>query len=390
MKGLDWLAPVVAAAGLAGFAATFAVEQGAFRDAVVGWAERDLAVRTQLAAYTLGEPLATSDFRRIHAFGGECDADGVRLTVFSRGGGVFFDTLRRGALEPDSIYGVAQCGDFSVRLGLPLDRVLAPFNRAKFGFLLAALVGAAGVLLVFFTTYRQRVRIRELKRLESFRREFIADVSHEIKTPLTGILGAVDMLEDCGDVQRGTLLEMLRRESRRLNALAQDVLDLARLERDGQSLERELVDPAELVSETVARFAPKADSLGIALRATRTASDKRLASLDPRLVMQALSNLVENALRHSGSKDVEVRYESTGRVVRFVVEDHGKGIPPEHSKRVFERFHRVDPSRAAATGGAGLGLAIVRGIARLHGGDVALEQASPCGCRFVLSLPLSA
>ena len=78
---------------------------------------------------------------------------------------------------------------------------------------------------------------------------------------------------------------------------------------------------------------------------------------------------------------------ASGGVARLVVEDHGVGIPPEHAARVFERFHRVDPARAAESGGAGLGLAIVRRIARLHGGDVALAPAAPRGCRFTLSIP---
>ena len=380
MRSLDWIAPAAAALGLAAFAAAFAVERGAFRSAVAGWAGRDLDVRTQLAASTLREPLATSDFRRIHEIGAECEADGVRLTVFSESGGVFFDSLRRGESEPKSIYATAACGEFRVRLGLPEERVLAPFNRAGKGFLLAALAGGAGVLLVFFVTYRQGVRIRELARLEKFRRDFIADVSHEIKTPLTGIMGAVDLLDDCPDDQRGRLLEMVKGESARLNALAQSVLDLARLERADRALVRAEADLGELARETVERLAPKASKAGVELRLE--CEGAHMADCDAALVSQALSNLVENAIRHSGSPDVVVKVDGK----RLSVEDHGRGIPAEHAKRVFERFHRVDPSRAAETGGAGLGLAIVRQIAHLHGGEVALEGVAPHGCRFVLSL----
>ena len=380
MRALDWISPAAAALGLAALTATFAVERGAFRKSVVGWAERDLDVRTQLAASTLREPLETSDFRRIHEIGGECEADGVRLTVFSGSGGVFFDSHRRGTDEPKSIYATVPCGDFRVRLGLPEERVLAPFRRAGKGFLLAALAGGAGVLLVFFFSYRQGVRIRELARLEKFRREFIADVSHEIKTPLTGIMGAVDLLDDCPDDQRGRLLEMVKGESARLNALAQSVLDLARLERTDGMLVRARSDLAALAQETVERLAPKAAKAGVALRLECGGED--VVDCDASLVSQALSNLVENAIRHSGSPEVVVRVDGP----RLVVEDHGRGIPPEHAKRVFERFHRVDPSRAAETGGAGLGLAIVRQIAHLHGGEVSLENVAPHGCRFVLSL----
>jgi signal transduction histidine kinase len=100
-----------------------------------------------------------------------------------------------------------------------------------------------------------------------------------------------------------------------------------------------------------------------------------------------VDNLVANALRHSGSSDVEVSVSSSPREFVIAVEDHGVGIPPEHAERVFERFHRVDPARAAESGGAGLGLAIVRRIARMHGGDVSLSAVSPHGCRFAISIP---
>jgi signal transduction histidine kinase len=99
-------------------------------------------------------------------------------------------------------------------------------------------------------------------------------------------------------------------------------------------------------------------------------------------VAEAVANLVTNAVRHSGAQEVRV----TAARARVVVEDRGVGIPPEHAARIFERFYRVDPARAAESGGAGLGLAIVRRIARLHGGEVTFEPVRPHGARFVLTL----
>ena len=113
----------------------------------------------------------------------------------------------------------------------------------------------------------------------------------------------------------------------------------------------------------------------------------RRATCDAQLVSQALSNLVENAQRHSGSNEIAVVCGADAKRVRLAVEDHGVGIPPGEAGRIFERFHRVDPARAAETGGAGLGLAIVRRIARLHGGDVSYSPVSPRGSRFELSIP---
>ena len=117
-----------------------------------------------------------------------------------------------------------------------------------------------------------------------------------------------------------------------------------------------------------------------------SASGSCIAVCDGRLIASAVSNLVMNAIRHSGSDEVSVSVSSSGNSVSISVEDHGVGIPPEDRERVFDRFHRVDRSRDLGTGGTGLGLAIVRGIALLHGGSVILESVEPSGCRFVLTI----
>jgi len=177
---------------------------------------------------------------------------------------------------------------------------------------------------------------------------------------------------------------MIVAESRRLNALAQDVLTLSRLEREGWQLDCAPVDLAALVRETVERFAAEAQAAGVELHAVGADGDGPVVTGDGRLLSQALANLVSNALRHSGSPEVIVSLAAVGDEVELAVEDHGKGIPAEHAARVFERFHRVDPSRDSATGGAGLGLAIVHRIAVLHGGEATLSAVRPHGCRFTL------
>lgn len=389
MKGLGWIAPSLAAAGLVGLAGTFMAEQSRFKAAVVGWATRDLAIRTHVASVTLREPLETSDFAAIHSFGDMCSANNVRLTVYTAKGGVFIDVPPPQRPKGGYMYSTTACGEFKIRLGIPVSRVMEPFERAKTGFTLAALASAAGVLLVFLLVYRQSVRIRELKRLEKFRSEFIADFSHEMKTPLTGILGAVDLLDGAAPETASTLLPLIKREAVRLNALAQNILDLAKLERFGVSLSKSPEDPREIIEETVERHAAAAKEAGVELVAPPPSSPLPAVDCDRRLVGQALSNLVGNALRHSGAGRISLCAVAGRKDVRFVVEDDGCGIPPEHAKKVFDRFHRVDPARSAETGGAGLGLSIVRRIARLHGGDVSLENVSPHGCRFVVSLTRS-
>ena len=383
-----WLPAALAAVAFVGFAVVFVLEIFSYQRAVVGWANRDLQSRADLAAANLAEPLRTQDFRKIHAFGADCVADGVRLVIASANGGRVFDTARHPNDDVPSYFCTSRSGEYVVTVSVPSGRVLAPFYRALVGFALAGLVGMAGVLLFFFVTYRQRVRIRELARLERFRREFIADVSHEIKTPLTGILGAVDLLRDAEQGMRGRLLEMLGKEATRLNGLVQSILDLARLEREGEALRLEEIDLSGLVRETVETLRPQAEAKGVELKMQEVPSAGVRAKVDATLVSQALSNLVVNAIRHSGSPDVGVSLSVDGRLAKIAVEDHGVGIPAEHRAQVFERFHRVDASRAAETGGAGLGLAIVRRIARLHRGDISLEAVSPTGCRFVLALPI--
>ena len=399
----EWLPAALAAVAFAGCFAAFVWQLIVYQRNVSRWSEADLESRAELAASTLAEPLRTLDFKAIQKVADQLKADGLRLRIteghffVSEGDGLngFFDTCGEPyPADVPCIFKVARTDNFFVGVGRPAFQMLLPFLGALLVIVLAALVGMAGVLLFFFVTYRQRVRIRELAKLEKFRREFIADVSHEIKTPLTGILGAVELLSEelkvkSEELAVARLMGMIRGESKRLNGLVQSILDLARLEREGDVLSLEEVDLVEFVRDTVESLVPAARAAGIDLAFApplRPLCGKR-AKVDSQLLSQAVSNLIVNAIRHSGSKDIAVSLEETSKSVRIAVEDHGTGIPPEHAAQVFERFHRVDPARAAETGGAGLGLAIVRRIARLHGGDVTLAAAKPRGCVFALTLP---
>ena len=378
-----WLAPTVAAAAFALALGVFVAALWHYFRRVNEWSADDLRSRAEMTAAALVEPLRTLDFRAIDATAARLKSDRLRLRICAgqrfyvsegeeRQG--FYDTLGE-PNPPDLVcqWGVASAGDFQVGVGRPVGQMLLPFLGALAVVVVAGLVGILALGAVFFVLYRQRVRIRELARLEKFRRDFVADVSHEMKTPLTGILGAVDMLE--GD---SPLVPLIRKEATRLNGLVQSILDLARLEREGEALNRTETDLSDLVRDVASRYPCECE-----------AGEPCVVACDAQLVSQALSNLIANAVRHSGSKEICVSLAQAGGEARIVVEDHGVGIPPAEAERVFERFHRVDPARAAETGGAGLGLAIVRRIARLHGGDVTLSAAKPHGCRFCLSIPLA-
>ena len=376
-RGLEWLPTVLAALAFVGCAVVFGLELFAYQHKVVEWAGRDLRSRARLAANSLAEPLRTQDFDALRRFGDSCKAEDLRLRITTGRGGLVFDT--QPASKSDYIFRAEDGGEYRISVGLTWARVMAPFYRALAGFALAGLVGMAGVLLFFFVTYRQRVRIRELAKLEQFRREFIADVSHEIKTPLTGILGAADMMDETNP-----LVTMIKKESKRLNGLVQSILDLARLERAEEALNLAETDLADLVRETVESLVPAAKAAGLELTLAAVAS--ATVRVDAQLISQAISNLIVNAIRHSQSKDIVVSQEDRGKMMTVLVEDHGVGIPSEQAARIFERFHRVDPARAAETGGAGLGLAIVRRVARLHGGDATVSPAHPQGCCFAVTI----
>ena len=380
-RRFEWLPAALAAVAFLGALAVFGWLLNCFWIDIGTWARRDLRSQAELAADSLREPLASQNFRALTGLHTSLEAKGLILRVRSANGGWIFHGGYKGATVEEYV----PCGEYSVGVAIREEQVYAPFYEALVGFVLAALIGVLGMFVVFFILYRQRVRIRELAKLEKFRREFIADVSHEIKTPLTGILGAVDMLEGMevekkgGSGQWGVLLALIRKESKRLNGLVQSILDLARLEREGDVLDVAGFDLEEMLKELAAKYGVRYDG-----------SDKseNLVVGDAALILQAVSNLVENAKRHSGTEDIALSLTWLDGWAHVIVEDHGVGIPPEHAARIFERFHRVDPARAAETGGAGLGLAIVRRIARLHGGEVALTPAKPRGCRFDFSIPM--
>ena len=388
-RRFEWLPAMLAAVAFVGCLAAFIWQFIAYQKDVKAWSEADLKSRAELAASTLAEPLRTLDFKAIQKVADRLKADGLRLRITESPFGVsesdcrtgFFDTCGEPyPVDVPCMFKVAQTGDFFVGVGRPVAKMLLPFLGSLLVIALAVLVGVAGVLLFFFVTYRQRVRIRELAKLERFRREFIADVSHEIKTPLSGILGAVDLIRDQGSGIRDRgmverLVDMIERESNRLNGLVQSILDLARLEREGDVLNLAEIDLGGLVCEIAAKYP-----------CVCTVKSSAVVRCDPQLIEQAVSNLIGNAVRHSGSDEISVSVACDEKVARIAVEDHGIGIPSGHIERIFERFHRVDPARAAETGGAGLGLAIVRRIARLHGGDIVYSPVRPRGSRFTFTL----
>lgn len=229
-----------------------------------------------------------------------------------------------------------------------------------------------------------------LRKLESFRSDFVANVSHEIKTPLTGIVSAVETLED-GALQNPamarTCLDILGKQCRRLNALVSDILSLAALEQKHLNGKRDFETcKVDVVLASAAHLCLEAaQNAGIEI--TYGASSRSEVFGDRQLLEQAIVNLLTNAITYSGSRRIEISSEDGDDKVLLRVRDWGIGIPGEHHARIFERFYRVHKERSRDLGGTGLGLSIVKHIALLHGGNVALESSPGQGCLFTLTLP---
>ena len=188
---------------------------------------------------------------------------------------------------------------------------------------------------------------------------------------------------------RREVLSVLQNQSKRLNALAEDILSLAKLEQSETLPQKDfsLCDVADIVRTAVSLAQRAAEKADVKLTTQIAAPGSFLRECNPRLIEEAISNLISNALRYSGSPTVQVTLETNAasRVLIRVV-DQGIGIPKEAQARVFERFYRVDKGRSRELGGTGLGLAIVKHIALLHGGDVSLESQPGAGCTFTITI----
>jgi two-component system phosphate regulon sensor histidine kinase PhoR len=248
----------------------------------------------------------------------------------------------------------------------------------------APAAGAAqhGVILVLHD-------ITELRRVDQIRRDFVANVSHELRTPLTAIRGYVEALseEDATTEDRRRFLDIIGRHTRRMERLVRDLLRLARLDAGQETLELAACDTRALLSGVVADVMSGVDERGQRMEVT-VAPGAESVRADPAKLHDAVRNLVANAIAYAPERStirIQAAPAERGRVA-IVVADEGPGIPEEDLSRVFERFYRVDKSRARDPGGTGLGLAIVRHLVELHGGTVRAENGPHGGARFTITI----
>jgi two-component system phosphate regulon sensor histidine kinase PhoR len=233
--------------------------------------------------------------------------------------------------------------------------------------------------------------ITEFKRLAAIRRDFVANVSHELKTPITLIKGFVETLLDGNphspeDVDR--FLGIIAKQANRMYAIIEDLLSLSRVEQeDGGRIARENVCLRGVLEAALKDCEPKAGAKKI--RLILDCDEKIRADLNGPLMEQVIINLVDNAIQYSeAGQTVQVGAAVSGAEVTLYVRDHGSGIPREHLPRVFERFYRVDKGRSRALGGTGLGLAIVKHIVQAHGGRISVQSTVGEGSTFHIHVPV--
>ena len=235
--------------------------------------------------------------------------------------------------------------------------------------------------------------VTRLWRLENIRRDFVANVSHEIRTPITAIKGFVETLRN-GSVQEAEdserFLGIIEKHVDRLEAIIEDLLSLSRIERDMEGdqvgLEKRRLRDVLLTAIQVCEFKSVPKRIVVEL----SCNEELVARINPELFEQAVVNLLDNAIKYS--KDggtIQVKATQINTEIIISVTDHGCGIEKEHVPRIFERFYRVDKARSRDMGGTGLGLAIVKHIVQVHGGRVSVESAPEKGSVFSIHLPKS-
>lgn len=232
------------------------------------------------------------------------------------------------------------------------------------------------------------IDVTQIEKLQRMRRDFIADFSHEVRTPLAGLRLAVESLDGGVSAEHSEHLHrIVRRQIRRLERLVSDLAQLNEIESGEAVLQLEQADLFHIVTDVCDDFREKAQAAGVDIRIEGSAVPVRV---DVVKIQQVFSNLVDNALKHAGDADrvsIAIAAEGEDAVVRIT--DYGAGIAPEEQPRIFHRFYRVDKSRSAHRGeGSGLGLAIAKHLVLRHGGRIGVESNTGRGATFWVALPL--
>lgn len=264
-------------------------------------------------------------------------------------------------------------------------------------YLLAALCGAGAAGIVLWRMYKRRLEAverearemqRRMEKLEQVRSVFVANVTHELKTPLTSIRGYLELLRSGprDERTRRDFYDIIDIETERLQSLIEDILQLSEIENSKEDPRTQSCDIYALGEEIRQRLRPQAERGGIDLR-VRIPEGLQMRG-NARRLMQMLGNLADNAVKYNkpGGHVLMRAWREEGRTA-LSVSDTGIGIPEEHLEHIFERFYRVDKGRSRALGGTGLGLSIVKHVVQLHGGSMQVKSTPGKGTHFLIKIP---
>ncbi len=300
------------------------------------------------------------------------------LLVFAGGiavvlGGFFASALTERLARLESATRILQTGDLTARASVSGSDEIAALARS-FNQMAGQLEAAA----------------EKQKELDRLRRDLVAWAGHDLRTPLASIRLLVEALADGVVSDPETSQQYLlqaRKQVDTLAALVDDLFQVSQLDAGGLTLHREPASLTDLLSDTIESFSGMAKQRGIRLEGSAVPGIDPL-EMDVQRMGRVLNNLIGNALRHTPSGGlVSIRAEREDGFVSVVVQDSGEGIPPEDLTHIFERFYRGDKSRSRATGGAGLGLAIARGIVEAHGGSIGVKSQPGQGATFTFTVP---
>ncbi|MGV3560000.1 sensor histidine kinase [Larkinella arboricola] len=243
---------------------------------------------------------------------------------------------------------------------------------------------------IFVYVARKQKEIEELRRLEQFRREFLADVSHELKTPVFAAQGFIHTLIDGAiddEKVRDKFLSKAAKSLDGLDALVKDLVALSQLETGEIKMNFGTVDLYQMTLEVFEQLENTANTRRTSLKIKANPPGSVLVKADPQRIAQVMTNLIENAIKYgSEGGKVQVSFEEEKKQYAVQVRDNGPGIPPEHLNRIFERFYRVDKSRSKERGGTGLGLAIVKHILNAHKSKITVMSKLDKGTSFSFKL----
>jgi two-component system phosphate regulon sensor histidine kinase PhoR len=347
-------------------------------------AEEEFSLAVILGSMTEGVVITGSDFRiRL--------LNAAATAIFHLEGGVtglllaevFQSHELQGVAKRAAVTGVTQHGEFTLRIPGRSDRCHMAVTAAVLGFSKEG--DFEGLLLVLHDVTR-------LRELESVRREFVANISHEFRTPLSVINGYLETLgeDEFSPEMLGKSVTVMQRHCDRLKRLIEDLLTISRMEEKGVCLETIPVDMGFVLREVVKQMETEIAERAVEVRLNIPANLPSV-EVDVYRIEQAFTNLLANALRHgaSGGGAIIISAAQSGRELGISFRDHGPGIPLKDQEHIFERFYRVGGDRARQTGGTGLGLSIVKNVVSAHGGRVTVESSPGAGAVFWVFLPLS-